>query len=386
MPLAAVPRAGAAGWCEMNIVAVEPVHLHVPLDQPIPPSVARPLTEALDVHLVRVSCDDGSAAWGEAWSREWPALTEAVELLATVPAGADPLDRGLLWERMVDRLRLRAEPLPGGAAALSALDQALWDLAARSLGLPVYQLLGGRRLARLDTYATGLYLEAPDVLAAKARQFLDRGFRSIKMKVGADPEQDIAAVRAVKDAVGPQTRLMVDANQAWTDRDTALRMCIELSRYELFWIEEPMPPTDWSDYVALRNAIDTPIAGGETLRNPGQFRAAFEVGALDVAMPDVRLCGGITGLLHIASLARWFGVQVSPHNWASPLGAVASSQAAVTLANCNLTEVEATETPLSRELIDPPLTFEDGFLILPEGPGFGVTINEDFVARHRADD
>ncbi len=369
----------------MAIVSVEPVRLHVPLEDPIPPSVARPLTEALDVHLVRIECDDGAVAWGEAWCRDWSAMRDAVDALSPILVGADPLDRGVLWERMVDRLRSKKEPLEGGAGTLSAIDQALWDLAARTLDMPVHQLLGGKRVARLDAYATGLYLEPVDDLVRKAEDFLARGFRSIKMKVGAGRDQDLAAVAAVKDVTGTQVRLMVDANQAWPERDDALAMGVELDRYELFWLEEPSPPTDWSPYVTLRNALDTPIAGGETLRTPGQFMQAFVAGALDVAMPDVRLCGGITGLVKIADLARWFGVQISPHNWSSPLGAVASSHAAVTLANCTITEVEATVTPVSEELLGAPLTFEDGFLVLPEGPGFGVTVNEDFVARYRDD-
>ena len=96
-------------------------------------------------------------------------------------------------------------------------------------------------------------------------------------------------------------------------------------------------------------------------------------------MPDVRLCGGITGVLKVAELARWFGVRVSPHNWASPLGAIASAHAAVTLTNCTLIEVEATRTLVSQGLISPPLSFAEGFLTLPGGPGLGIIVNEDFV-------
>ncbi|MCD6359828.1 MAG: mandelate racemase/muconate lactonizing enzyme family protein [Armatimonadetes bacterium] len=370
----------------MAIAVVEPVCLHVPLETPIPPSVARPLTERLEMHLVRVVTDDGAVAWGEAWCRDRKALYEAVELLAPVLVGEAPVDRGALWERMVDRLKAQSEPPPGGAGALSALDQALWQLAALELDMPVYQLIGGRRLARLDTYATGLYLEPIDDLVHKAGELLARGFRAVKMKVGEDEAHDLEAVRAVKDALGDQARLLVDANQAWGDRDEALRRGVELDRLELFWLEEPMPPDDWSGYVTLRNALDTPIAGGETLRTPGQFRAAFQVGALDVAMPDVRLCGGLTGLLKVADMARWFGVQTSPHNWSSPLGVIASAHTAVTLTNCQIIEIEATVTPVSEEFISPPLDLRDGFLDLPDGPGFGVEVNEDFVARWRVND
>lgn len=364
----------------MIITGVEPLQLDVPLEQPIPPSVARPLTHVLSVRLVRVTTDGGEVACGEAWTDGPESLAQAADLLAPLVIGADPLDHGALWERMVDRLTSRKPRLPGGAGALSALDQALWDLAGRALGLPVYQLIGGRRRARLDAYATGLYLEEPAVLAAKATEFLERGFRAVKMKIGAGREQDLAAVAAVRKAVGTQVPLLVDANQAYGDRDAALEMGYELGRYEVFWYEEPLAPDDWQEYAALRAALDTPIAGGETLRSPAEFLRAFQAGALDVAMPDLRLCGGITGMLKVAELARWFGVQISPHNWASPIGAIASAHVGVTLTNCAMTEVEATPTPLSEGLISPPLTFEDGFLTIPDGPGLGIEVSNEFVS------
>ncbi len=364
----------------MAIATVEPRHLLVPLAQPMPASAARPLTEALSVHLVRVTAADGSVAWGEGWWHDAGELDEALELLAPVVVGADPLDRGALWERMVDRLTGLKQPPPGGAAALSALDIALWDLAGRAAGLPVYRMLGGRRLERLDAYATGIYLEEPEVAARKAREMLRSGFHALKVKFGAGLERDLALLDAVRDAVGPQVPVLVDANQACEDRDAALEVGAALDRHEAFWYEEPMPPGDWSDYVALRHALDTPIAGGERLRSPGAFLHAFRAGALDIAMPDVRICGGITGLLKTAELARWFGVRISPHNWASQIAAIASGHAAVTLPGCLMTELEATPTPVSERLLDRPLRLEDGFVVVPDGPGLGVSVNEQFVA------
>ncbi len=363
----------------MTIASVDPFHLHVPLERPIPPSVARPRTEALSVHLVRLTCDGGDTAWGEAWWAEAHELDEALETLAPVIIGGDPLDRGALWERMVDRLTGRKQALPGGAAALSAVDIALWDLAGRAAGLPVHRMLGGRRFERLDAYATGIYLEEPDVAARKTRELLRRDFHAVKIKIGSSRGQDLAVLAAVREVVGAQVPVLVDANQAFDDRDEALEMGNALDRNEAFWYEEPMPPGDWSDYVALRHALDTPIAGGERLRSPGAFLQAFRAGALDVAMPDVRLCGGVTGLLKVAELARWFGVRISPHNWASQIAAIASSHAAITLPNCMMTEVEATVTPVSERLLDPPLRLEDGFVAIPEGPGLGVNVNEAFV-------
>ncbi|MFP4248693.1 MAG: mandelate racemase/muconate lactonizing enzyme family protein [Armatimonadota bacterium] len=367
----------------MTLSAVDTIHLRVPLDEPIPASVARPLTENLSIHLVRLTFDDGSASWGEAWCDDAAAVGEAVELLRPILLDTDPLDRGALWERMVDRLTGQKEPLEGGAPALSAIDVALWDAFGRSLGLPVWQLLGGKRMARLDAYATGIYLEEPDVAARKARAMLQSGFHALKIKAGADVARSVEVLEAVRAVIGPQVPLMVDANQAYEDRDAAMEFGAAVDRAEVFWYEEPMPPEDWTNYVTLRNALDTPIAGGERLRSPGAFLRAFAAGALDVAMPDVRLCGGITGLLKIADLARWYNVQISPHNWASQIGAIASSHAAVTLPNCLMTEVERTRTPASEHLLEQPLRFEDGFVVIPDGPGLGIAVSDDFVSEHK---
>ncbi len=367
----------------MRIEAIDPVHLRVPLDEPIPPSVARPLTETLSLHLIRLTCDDGTFTWGEGWCDSPEALDEAVDLLRPVVLDADPLDRGRLWERMVDLLTRQKEPLEGGAAALSAIDIALWDAAGRALDLPVWQMLGGRRVVRLDAYATGIYLEEPHVAARKAEEMLEAGFRAVKIKAGAGIEQDVAVLEAVREAIGSQVPLMVDANQAFEDRDEAIEFGAAVDRAEAFWFEEPTPPGDWSDYVSLRNALDTPIAGGECLRSPGAFLAAFNAGALDIAMPDVRLCGGITALVKIADLARWFNVQISPHNWASQIGVIASSHAAVTMRNCMMTEVEATRTPVSDGLLEEPLSFDDGFVILPDGPGLAINLSQQFAADYR---
>ncbi len=366
----------------MTITALETVHLRVPPEIPIPASVARPLTETLAIHLVRLSLDDGSVSWGEAWCDDSASLDEAVEGLRPAVIDADPLDRGALWETMVDRLTAQKEPLEGGAPALSAIDLALWDAAGRSLGLPVWQMLGGRRLARLEAYATGVYLEEPDVAVRKVRQMLEAGFHAVKIRAGAGLEQDREVLEAVRDAIGPQTPLMVDAGQGYEDRDEALEFGAACDRAEVFWYAEPMPPGDWTNYVTLRNALDTPIAGGERLRSPGAFLRAFTAGALDVATPDVRVCGGITGLVKIADLARWFHVRVSPHNRASQIGAIASSHAAITLPNCVMTEFELTKTPASEGLLEEPVAFDDGFMVIPEAAGLGISVNEDFVGEY----
>lgn len=368
----------------MTITTIEPYHLLIP-PAAFPAAAVRLSGGELAVNLVRVGCDDGAVAWGEAGWEDAAEIAEAVDVLAPVVIGADPLDRGTLWERMVDRLTSFDPPLAGGAAALSAIDIALWDLAGRALELPVYRLLGGRRLARLDVYVAGLSCAKPDVAAQEAREILERGFRALKIEFNGEPEHDLAVLEAVRETVGPEVPIIVDADGRYEDRDIALRIGAELDRREVFWYEDPLPPGEWREYVALRHALDTPLAGGKHLRSPGAFLSAFRAGAIDVATPDVRLCGGITGLVKIAELARWFGVRVSLHNPVSSLGVIASAHAALTLPNCLMTELAAALLFVEQDLLDPPLSFEDGFLVVPDGPGLGVTVSEQFLQEFAAD-
>ncbi len=361
----------------MTIVAVEPIHLQLPLERQLPATGSGAPAGSLATTLVRLTCGDGRCAWGEGQCAS-ETLDDALALLTPIILDADPLDRGTLWERMVDRLSGLKEPLEGGAAALSALDIALWDAAGQALGLPIWQLLGGRRMARMDAYGTCRSAE-PEAAAREAREIIAAGFHSVKVTVGGSSiEQDTAALEAVRAEIGPQVPLLVDAAQSYQSRDEALAFGAVADRVEAFWYEEPLSPGEWADYVALRHALNTPIAGGQHLRSPGALLQAIDRGALDIATPDVRLCGGITGLLKIAELARWSGVQVSPHNCGSQLAAVASTHAAVTLRNCVITELDREDAGL----LEDPVRLEDGFIAPPDGPGLGISINEESVTRH----
>ena len=369
-----------AGMVVMTIASVESRQLQMPQDETLRPEDAVPLAEEPRVHLVRVEADDGGSAWGEAWCDDPGEMARALDVLAPVVIGATPLDRGTLWDRMVDRLTSGTDPLPAGAAVLSAIDLALWDLAGRMLDLPVYQMLGGRHRERLEAYASGISRDEPEVAAKKAREMVAAGFHALRIEAGAEPERDLAVIEAVREAVGNQVLLLVDAGQGLAGRDEAMDFGGALDRNEVFWYEEPLPHDDWTDYVSLRHALNTPIAGGKRLRSPGAFLHALMRGALDVLTPDVRLCGGITGLVKIAELARWFGARVSPHNGASQIGLIASTHAALTLQSCVMTQAPAVRDSAEEGMLEQPPSFDDGFVVLPDGPGLGIRVREEFGA------
>ncbi len=366
----------------MRIASVEPVHLRIPFDQPRSVDAGSPPATGSRLHLLRLETDDGAVAWGEAAAGSAAEMDDAVEMLASALIDAEVLDRGTLWERMVDRLMGEKEPPPGGAAALSAVDLALWDLAARAVDLPVYQMIGGTHRARLEACAVGISENDPEAAARQAQEMRARGFHAVTLPVDGDLERDVAMLDAVREALGPQARLLVDARQRLESCDQAMELGAALDRHEVFWYEEPLPPDDWTDYVSLRHALNTPLAGGERLRSPGAFLQALLRGALDVVTPDVRLCGGITGLLKIADLARWFGVRLSPHNEASQIGLIASTHVALTLPNSVMTAVEIDALPLTESLLQTPPGFDAGFIVLPDGPGLGIRVNQSFIAEH----
>ncbi len=372
----------------MRIKTIEPFTINFPLDEPLPRSAVRPETTQLAIYLIRLTAEDGTQGWGEAWIADAYNFTPAADLLGELLIGQHALDRALLWHRMasVAAGKPAKNSGPDGPrdyhAVLSAIDTALWDLAGKSFGVSVARLLGGVRSRLLDTYVTGLYLEPPADLARKARQIVKRGFHAIKMKLGGDADADIQAVAAVRKTLGNQIVLMADANGAYDDYDTALRVGRALAKHDIYWFEEPFPAGRWDDYAALCAALEPPIAGGETLFGITPFHHALEKRALHIIMPDVRLCGGITAAHLIGHLASLYEVRMSLHSWISPVALMAAANISAAMPYCGRLEVEAGQAALMRVMLEQPPQFEDGFLIFEDRPGLGFEISDTFLQEY----
>ncbi len=372
----------------MRVTNIEPIALTFPMDPPLPHSAARPETAELNIYLLRVTTEDGTCGWGEAWLKEESNFIPAAEALRGLIIGQDPLDRMLLWDRMalVAGGKAAKEVGPQGCrdhhAVLSGMDTALWDLAGKSLGVSVARLLGGVRSRLLDTYVTGLYLEPEDELVRKAKRIVDGGFRALKMKLGGDPDKDVQAVAAVRKMVTNQVVLMADANGAYDDYDTALAVGQELAKHDIYWIEEPLPAGRWDDYRKLAAALEPPIAGGETLYGLKHFHEALQEQTMHVVMPDPRLCGGISAARIIRELAPLYEVRMSLHSWISPVALMTAANISAAMPYAERLELEGSQTGLMEAMLQEPPQFEDGFLLFEDKPGLGFEIAESFIEKY----
>ncbi len=376
------------------------------LEAPIQPGFgwSQGWTEKRQVGLVKLVTDDGIVGWGE--GLHGPSVRIVHEEFAPLLLGADPMQRNLLWQAMF-RLLYNGNVAGGiGGSAISAVDTALWDIAGRASGLPVSALLGGKVRDRIAVYATGLYYTEenlasdgrviPQRLLDEARMYVDLGFAGMKTKVGGLPlAQDVRRVAALREAIGPDIYLMVDANQAY-NATTAIRIGRELAGLDVYWFEEPVNAKDVEGYLQVKAALPMAIAGGENLRTRYEFKDFIGRRCVDIIQPDVVMAGGITEMHRVASMANAFGILFNPHVWGSPVMIAASLHVASAVPECPpartprpyqqepVMEFDRTPSPI-REGIAEPFDQSGGFLDVPSGPGLGVDIDEAAVRQLSVD-
>ncbi len=260
-----------------------------------------------------VRSSDGGTGQGFSWA----VRAGAQAMLAMVEADCHPVAEGgpvvpaAAWDRMWWHLREAG----GGIAtlAMAAIDIGLWDLQAKSAGLSLADLIGRQR-DRVPVYASGVnrHLTLPE-LTEQVSRWTAAGHTRFKIKVGLPSlDEDLERVAAVRQIIGPDRLLMVDANQLW-DLPAARRAAQKLAAFDIFWLEEPLPAEDFPGYARLRSAIGIPLAAGESLYTEAQFRDLLMAGAVDFVQPNVCRVGGITPFLRIARLARLFDIPVMPH-------------------------------------------------------------------------
>ncbi len=325
--------------------------------------------------LVRVEDDEGAFGWGEVWCNFPPCGAEhRAALLRTLVApalhGQPTTDPAAIWASLTQRFAVLAlqsgEPGPL-AQVISGVDQALWDLAARRAGLPLWRLLGGSR-ADVPAYASGIGPEAAvdTVLAQQAA-----GHLAFKLKVGFDTQADSDRVARVRRELGTQAMLMVDANQGWRPEEAAAN-CQALAAHGLAWIEEPVsvdqPTALWQRLAAVAGA---PLAGGENLIGHAAFEGAIQAGALSVLQPDLAKWGGVSGCLAVARKALASGRRYCPHFLGAGIGLAMSAHVLAAAGGDGLLEMDVNPNPL-RDLLTGGLSpVNAGRVRLPEAPGYG---------------
>lgn len=360
----------------MKITDVRTDHFRIPL-----PAVLSDATHGEITHFelitVRIRDESGEEGLGYTYTTGMGGAAIRAHLerdLAPVLLQADPRRIEHLWEKLWWRLHFVGR---GGAAvfALSAVDIALWDLKGRSLGEPLWRMLGGHK-SRVKAYAGGVDLHLPlEALCEQTKAFLERGFRAIKMKVGRKRlSEDLERVAAVRNLIGPDIPLMVDANMGWTV-DEAIRAARALADFNIYWLEEPTVPDDIQGHARIAREGGLPLATGENLHTLYEFQQMITGGGVSFPEPDVANVGGITAWMKVAHLAEAHHLPVTSHG-------VHDLHVHLLSAVPNASYLEIHGFGLER-FLQHPLPLEDGEAVAPDRPGHGVTFHWEALEPYR---
>jgi galactonate dehydratase len=368
-----------------------------------PPPATDTSAPQLSYVFVQVETDEGLTGWGEVTT--YPGtianrtIVAALREVGAFLEGEDPSHIEAIWHRV-----LRAFTYVGtrGAttAMLSAIDIALWDIRGRSLGVPIYELLGGAVRQSIPLYTHFQYARTVEQMVDHACAEVSRGSRAIKtdpfMAAGGlsnvtyvDGQIDraventaVAMIEAIRGAVGPDIEVLIDAHALY-NVPTAIRLANRLAPYAITWFEEPCPPESYDALEQVRAQISTRISVGERLYTRFEFLPVLTRHLADYVMPDVTWTGGISELKKIATLAETFYVPISPHDASGPINVMAGAQVMMTVPNFYRLEARRVDLSFYNELIDEPLHVRDGALLLSQRPGLGVSLNTDYLEAHQ---
>lgn len=345
-------------------------------------------TADLTAVLVKVTSDTGLVGWGESKGVVAPAAVKSILVDMVIPAvlGMNARDLSLVRERMVGLMRLRGHLQGFFQEAISGVEIALWDLKGKSAGLPVYSLLGGAFRDRIATYASGLVgLKAnhePADLARiqqDARQAMAEGFRGLKIAIGAGSVPDLASVDAVREVVGDDYAILVDAGGCY-DFHTALRMAAELQQRRVFWFEAPLPIDDFAGYIELSQRVAIPITN-DLVWTAGLVRDMLQRGGKVIFLPEVLKAGGILECKQIADLLDRAHLPFAPHlSQGTILQFAATAHVCAAAPNFLICEYWWQNNPLGNAILRQPLELKEGYLMVPQGPGLGIEIDEAALA------
>ena len=373
----------------VKIVNLETIRLTVPLDEPIVTSFGR--MDSRSSLVIRVSTDAGLVGLGESWANfpPWGAEEKALIInkgIKPLLIDKNPLAVSALWELMQHTLMVPCGGKQLGAPgpihqAISGVDIALWDIWGQALNQPIYALLGGPVSSRIQAYASGI---GPSNFLGHVERAVGLGYEMFKLKVGFGLQKDLENLAAIREAIGTEARLLLDANQAWNDTRESLR---HLRQYEPFapeYIEEPMMADQLHEMAALRTQTDLIVAGGENLYGVKQFQKALAARALELWQPDITKTGGFTPCRLICGLAAAESIAWAPHMFGTGIGLAASLHLLFGLPGGIFMEVDANPNPFQTELMDRTFfAFGNGeFTIATHEPGLGVTLNQTMLHRY----
>lgn len=374
----------------MKIAKIEPYIIVHKLDTPF--YFSQWQYDTRKICIVKVILEDGTYGWGEGYG---PAnvIKAGIEFFTPFLVGKDALGHEVLWQEMYRRSLdyARSGTLQ---AAISAIDVALWDIKGKLLDQPVSVLLGGVKNPVIQPYATGLYFTRVDNLKEKlveeALLYKSQGFKATKMKVGLGIKEDIKYISAIRKAIGPDMRLMIDSNHAYNYQE-AIELARQAEKYDISWFEEPVSPEDYEGYRRLRENTTIPIAGGECEYLKFGFKRLFENECVDIAQPDICATGGLTEAKRIATLAQAYSKDIVPHTWGTW---IAISAAVHFVGNLDKNpgrmynelptmELDRTENALRDEVTKSDVKVENGLIKVPQSPGLGVDVDIDALEKYK---
>ena len=355
-------------------------------------------------HLVEVETDEGITGWGECFGPGNIALANKYiveKVIQPLIKGDDPLKKEYIWHKVYNLLRDSGQKgMP--IQALSGIDIALWDILAKKSNLPLYQLLGGKTNDKIPVYGYGMMLqkktvdELCELFKNEASQIKEKNFKAMKMKIGMGPKEDLKLVSAVRDTIGSEFKLMVDANHAYNKND-ALYVGRGLDEMNIYWFEEPVAPEDYDSYKELKEKLKTNIAGGEAEFTKYGWNQLIKNNCIDIAQPEVCGLGGITEYLKVSALAQSNFIPIVNHVWGSALSVAVNLHLLTTLPDMpgglfptkSMLEFDTTEknifiTDLAEEkfsILD-QVKNKNGFASPLENIGIGINPNKDFIKKY----
>jgi len=357
--------------------------------------------------FTRVHTNEGITGLGENVVNHPETLRGNVELLKSILVGEDPFNIEKLWIKMVQQTSFTYM-----SSTISAVDVALYDIKAKALGVPVYELLGGlyRRHIRLYPHLRGTWNSFPDPnqadlfsepwgeveytpeqLGQNAKQLVDEGYTAIKFdpfRPGRDGyhgyrpdeiEAVVERVAAIRAAVGPTVDLMVECHGKF-NAGTAIKIGKKLEQFDLFWYEEPVPVGMITAMKRVVDAVNIPVAACERLNSKLDLKEYLEKGAVDVVMFDVGKCGGLTEAMKICAMCEAYQAKAAPHNPFGPVAAIANAHLSAAVHPFLIQEHEQ----MAPWAVEPMLKIVDGYLEVPDRPGLGVELNEEAIAEANA--
>ena len=355
-------------------------------------------------HLVEIETDEGITGWGECFGPGNIALANKYiveKVIQPLIIGEDPINKEYIWHKVYNLLRDSGQKgMP--IQALSGIDIALWDILAKKAKLPLYQLLGGKTNNKIPVYGYGMMLQKKSVeelcelFKKEANQIKEKNFKAMKMKVGLGPKEDLKLVSAVREAIGNDFKLMVDANHAYNKND-ALYVGRGLDEMEIYWFEEPVAPEDYDGYKELKEKLKTNIAGGEAEFTKYGWNELIKNNCIDIAQPEVCGLGGITEYLKVSALAQSNFIPIVNHVWGSALSVAVNLHLLTSLPDMpgglfptkSMLEFDTTEknifiTDLAEEkfsILD-QVKDKNGFASPLENIGIGINPKKEFIKEY----